>query len=167
MTRAPAISLYSEKFKKIVTLMVDTGLELNLLKADIPSNGAEIDGSHIITISGITDNHVYTQGSVLVNLFGKPVSFHLVNRTFPIEQDGILESEFLKKTGTSVKYTKECVQLPSDDIPFVNKELIHVPVRSSTIFRCRVENNEASEGYIPRLHTITGMYMGDALVRNE
>lgn len=139
--------------------MVDTGSELNLLKADVLGSGEKIDGSQAIRISSITDSHVYIQGSVTVNLFGKPVSFHLVSRTFPIEQDGILRNEFLKETGARLNYAKEYVQLPNEEIPFVDRELIHVPARSSTIFRCRVENHEASEGYIPTLQTIPGIWV--------
>lgn len=117
MARAPAISLYLEKFNKVATLMVDTGSELNLLKADVPGNWEEIDESQTIMISVIIDSHVYIQGSVLVNLFGKPISFHLVIRKFAIEQDGILGSEFLQETGVSVNYAKKCVQLPNEDVP--------------------------------------------------
>lgn len=52
-------------------------------------------------------------------------------------------------------------------IPFVDKKLIRIPARTSTLFRYYMKNDEIKEGYIPRLESLPGIYTGDILVKNN
>lgn len=134
--------------------MVDTSSEINVIKRDLISVPGSVDKGNVIKINGITDDSIYTQGSMAIDLFEK-------------DQDGILGSAFLKEIGGDVMYSQQCIKVMGKEIPFADRKLIHVPARTNAVFKCHVENKEMNEGYLPLLETIPGIYMGNALVKNN
>lgn len=86
--------------------MIDTGTEVNIIKEGAVESNLKTDDNDIINVCGITGDHIRTKGSLAVHLFGKEVRFYVVASNFPIEQDGILGSEFLKSVGADVSYTQ-------------------------------------------------------------
>ena len=42
-----------------------------------------------------------------------------------------------------------------------------IPARTVTTFYVNIKNTEKSKGYVPRLHIQDGVYVGDAVVKND
>lgn len=145
------------EFEIGIKFMINTGSEINIIKCDSVKTGIKINKEDVIKVSGITSSHIKTTGSLVVNLFGKPIRFYVVETTFPIEQNGILGSEFLKAVGANVSYTQQCVKVEDQEVSFTNRKLVCVPTRTSIVFHYHVRNPEISEGYISRIESLPGV----------
>lgn len=82
--------------------MAGTGSELNLVKSNVIKSKEIIDGEETIKNNEITNSHVYINDSIIVNISGRFIPFHIVHLIFPIEQNEILDSEFLKRVSASI-----------------------------------------------------------------
>jgi len=96
---------------------------------------------------------------------GYPVTLQVVPNNFPIAQEGILGSDFLKDA-TSINLSKRYVEWQGNRIPFTSRETV-VPAKSQGTFYLRINNPEIKTGYVPRLSVCDGVYLGDAVVTNR
>jgi len=76
--------------------MIDTGSDINLIKKNSLNSDVTIDNKIIFELSGITKGHTRTIGVAEIRIFSVNVLFHVVPDNFPIQQDGILDTEFFK-----------------------------------------------------------------------
>lgn len=146
--------------------MVDTGAAPNLIKKRNVHPETPISSQETLLLSGITKGKVKTLGSINIIFMGYPLTFHIVPDNFPIAQEGILGSDFLRNT-SRIDFQEKRIIWHGEIIPFVLRETIVVPSRSSTTLCLRVTNSDISEGYIPRLSVGQGVYFGDAVVTNR
>jgi len=75
--------------------MIDTGAVLNVVKQRNIHSETPIVRNDPLYLSDITSGRVETLGTIEVQIMGYPVSFH-VSDYFPIAQEGILGSDFLR-----------------------------------------------------------------------
>lgn len=146
--------------------MVDTGAAPNLIKHNCLQSNAQIDNQNILRLTGITSGEVKTLGSINTTIHGHTIEFHVVSKNFPIPQDGILGADFLSGTG-KIDFANQIVEWYDLSFPFTRREVVRLPARSRAVTHVRVINSDVSEGYIPRLPAREGVYLGDAIVRNQ
>lgn len=146
--------------------MVDTGAAPNLIKYNRLKPNAQIDKQNILRLTGITSGEVKTLGSVDTTMHGHPIEFHVVSEDFPIPQDGILGADFLSGKGR-IDFVSQIIEWHDHSFPFTQREVIRLPARSRAVAHVRITNSGVSEGYVPRLPTSEGVYLGDAVVRNR
>jgi len=79
--------------------MVDTGAASNLIKKGKLRPDVRISKNDLLRLTGITDGQVGTLGTTDVHVLGIKIILHVMPDDFPISQDGILGSEFLRNTG--------------------------------------------------------------------
>lgn len=75
--------------------MVDSGSGPNLLNRRSVQPSISVDVKEILRLTGITPQHVFTRGLVVLEILEQRVLFHLVDNDFPIAQEGIIGSDFL------------------------------------------------------------------------
>ena len=164
---APTIRINSEDLTQPISLMIDTGASLNLIKIGRVAPHVEIDRSRVLQIRGITKTYVDTLGKAQLRVMGSNIDFHLVDNEFPIEDDGLIGNEFFLTRNADVSYSEQCLKLDGHKIPFWEVETVKIPARTKGSFFVRVQNFEATEGYVPRQQVAEGIFLGDALVTNN
>ncbi|EFN84673.1 hypothetical protein EAI_04357, partial [Harpegnathos saltator] len=82
-----------------MTFMIDTGAAPNLIKRGTLTRNNEINLNDTLLLKGITAGSIPTLGSTTIKYMGFPIKLHVINDVnddFPIAQEGILGSAFLK-----------------------------------------------------------------------
>ncbi|CAB0034770.1 unnamed protein product [Trichogramma brassicae] len=166
----PIISIRCPELKNaIVTFLVDTGSDLNLLKNSRVSEGALIDTQKLYTLYGISDGIVATQGRTNITLGGAKCSVNIVDDNFSISFDGILGMEFLREQQAVLSFKENELVINNADItkiPFINYDTLFLPARTKTLVAVKLQPNSASNGYVPLDDAGPGIFAGECLVRN-
>ena len=129
-TRVPTVQISSKELDKPTIFMVDTGSEPNLIKIEAISSHVPINEKKIVKLCGITAQHVFTLGTVEINITGLLIQFHVVPNDFPISCSGILGTEFLVQANAKINYAKNCLEWESNCLQFTDREIVIIPARS-------------------------------------
>ena len=105
-------------------------------------------------------------GQVHINILGYPTILNIIPNEVPIDEDGVLGSEFFWENKVNINYVSKSTEIQNKLYPFKSTQILTIPARTITTFHIPIENTEKSEGYVPRLHFGEGIYAGDATVRN-
>lgn len=146
--------------------MVDTGAAPNLIKFRNLSPETEIRENDRLFLSGITDGRIETLGSIQLAYKGYPVKMHVVQNNFPIPQEGILGSDFLRDA-SQIDFKNQFILWQGIQIPLAQRETVVIPARSRATFYVKITNPDIAVGYIPRLSVCKDVYLGDAVVTNR
>lgn len=146
--------------------MIDTGAAPNVIKKRSLHPHALIIRGEPLYLSGITSGRVETLGTVRIKFMGHPVVLYVVPDNFPIVQEGILGSDFLRDA-TNINFQEQRLEWQGVRIPFSTRETMVIPARSQTTFYFKIENPQVKVGYVPRLRIGKGIYAGDAAVSNR
>lgn len=145
--------------------MIDTGAAPNLIKSDKILN-TQIDIDSKIFLTGITEGRIETLGRVTAVILGRDVAFHVVSPDFPISCDGILGADFLRDTG-KINFVEQIIEWHGATFPFLNRETVKIPGRTSVVMAINVMNTDVNIGYVPRLQIKENVYLGEAIVTNR
>ena len=163
-----AIELDNISFSKDkVVFMIDTGASVNLLKENALSPIVWINKKRVIKLVGIDLEMVSTIGEVRLIIKGLEASFHIVPLSFPISEDGILGTPFLKKHNAIVNFETDRLQIGEVDFPFVHHGTICLPARTKKLVKIQLLNRKLKEGYIRRIQCGPGIFAGESLVFND
>ncbi|KAI4476475.1 hypothetical protein M0804_013546 [Polistes exclamans] len=136
---------FSPRLTGHVTLIIDTGAEVNLLKKNCIKPLTKIDRTDLLQLTGITLEKQSTLGTLVIRIFGDDVLFHVVDENFPIYFDGILGMDFLVSRSAINNNTLRCLNFKNMSVPFSRSE----------------------KGYMPLLQLLAGIYAGEALIKNN
>lgn len=168
MTAAPpTINTQSTDLGRSVSLMLDTGSEINVIKNKTLPPQTEINAAEAIQARGISGATILTKGTTNIDALGSRMPFHVVSDAFPIHQDGILGSGSLRENNAKIDYSRESLAWNNNEIPFSEREPYKIPARSTITVGVKVRNPAIKEGYLPRLPLPRGIYGGEALVTNR
>lgn len=132
----------------IAALIIDTGSELSLIKENAIIS-KECLAENIIQLKGINEIIVFTLGTIKLNIQIRnkiiPHHFHVVPRSFPISQDGILGRDILQRHNSIIDYNKETLTIFSETVKLLPpKYSVTLLARSETIIR--IPCNKFKEG---------------------
>ena len=162
----PKISLLNSSNEKL-TMLLDTGASKNIIKKGCLPPESEILEDEILKLSGITEGVTYTLGYVKIPTFGRVTIFHVVNNDFPIQQSGILSSEFFSDNSTKIDYENQVFEVCGKRYSFRTGEVMAFAARERRLFFARVTNN-IEEGYTPYMtYGPDGIIIELAFVRNQ
>lgn len=99
----PVITIESADVKKPCVFMIDTGAEPNLIKESAINSPELINRNKKTNLLGITQRRTATLGSIEIEIFHKTYPFYVIPDNFPIAQQGILGSAFLRQ-GAIISY---------------------------------------------------------------
>ncbi|KYQ46689.1 hypothetical protein ALC60_14308 [Trachymyrmex zeteki] len=136
--------------------MIDTGAAPNVIKKRNLSFEIFIRDDTSLYLSDITSGRIETLGSIELSIMNHPVFLYIVPDDFPIAQEGILGSDFLRDA-TSINLLEKHVEWRGNRIPFSEGETITVPARSQSNFYLRVLN-KIEIGYVPHSLGLTKIY---------
>lgn len=109
--------------------MIDTGAAPNVIKKRSLHPDVEIKQDNPLYLSGISSGKVETLGSIEILVLGHSVSLHIVPDNFPIAQEGILGSDFLRDA-SNINLSEKYVEWHRNRLPFASQETIVTPARS-------------------------------------
>ena len=87
--------------------------------------------------------------------------------SLPVEEDGVLGSEFFQDNSVNINYTSKYLEVENHCYPFKSTNTFTIQARTVTTFYVNIKNAEKSKGYVPRLHIQDDVYVGDAVVKNH
>ena len=87
--------------------MIDTGAARNSIKQKVLNPEVPINSQNVLKLEGIDDLPLYTLGQVKINIFGYPTIFHITPNEVPVEEDGVLGSEFFQDNNVNINYTSK------------------------------------------------------------
>ena len=140
------MKVYIDNYNIPITLLVDTGADVSLIKNDNFSDN-QINTNRITTLSGIGQGKIRSIGTTFFDLKFKncliPHYFHVVHNDFPIPCDGILGMDFFRKYNCILEFSKDhdyLILRPHNitqhiEIPITNTchDDITLPARSEVI----------------------------------
>ena len=110
--------LTSDTLIKDCEFLLDTGANTNLLvKSAVPENET-INKNEIVRLRGITNQPVYSLGSISTKIYGHETKIHLVEDNFLITEDGILGNGFFKENKAKLCFEKNVFEVSGHKIPF-------------------------------------------------
>lgn len=148
---------------KHAKMLVDTGSQLNVIKESALDPETVVNTKVIVHITGVGKGLIRTYGEVTMNFKNLFTKLHVVDDSFPIREDGILGVPFLRSQDAKliigdveIPFSQE-MEYPSFDLPPRTKKFIKIPVA----------NKEIQEGYMKRMDTGGGIYLGECLVTQK
>ena len=91
---------------------------------------------------------------------------NIIPNEVPIDEDGVLGSEFFRENKLNLNYVSKCLEIQNKLYPIESTHILTIPARIVTTFYIPIENTEKSEGYVPRIHFGEGIYAGGVVVKN-
>lgn len=85
--------------------LVDTGVDVSLVKASSLEPDVLIQTYDTATISGIITDKLQTLGTTDSTIQGNPHEFHVVRSSFPLTCGGILGKDYLRKEKAEITFT--------------------------------------------------------------
>jgi hypothetical protein len=70
----------------------------------------------------------------MIELQGLKLNMYVVPGIIPIDTNGLIDWDILKKYGGSINASKKCIKLTEAIIPFSDKKHFEIPARSRMIF---------------------------------
>ena len=139
---APIVECAVENNPGVFSFFCDSGAGPCLLKENaINPKYNQINREKIAKLTGISEEPVFTLGTLELKLWGVNVRFHLVPSNFPIETNGLLGRSFLSKRAV-INLINNTLDLKDGKIiQFVKGEIINLCARSTTVAYVRVIND--------------------------
>ncbi|KAJ8668758.1 hypothetical protein QAD02_000017 [Eretmocerus hayati] len=146
--------------------MIDTACKLNFIKENAIEPSIEVNTNKTFHLVGIGKGMIKTFGEVISKIENIEIKFQIVDDAFLIETAGILGVSFLTQQEATIKFSNKLpssIFIGDNEIKFEETCEIDLPPRSKKMINSRVKNNLRS-GYLERINTGTGVYLGEALV---
>ena len=131
----------------------------------------EINDKVVYSLTGIGTGIIRTYGEFVIPVCNVGIKFQIVKDDFPLTENGILGMTFLEQQEVTLKFRKHLpnsLWLGSKELPFcATSATLNLPSRTKVLVIIPVKNKEKTTGYIRRLETGPGVYVGEALVTQE
>lgn len=154
-----------ESKKGKINLLFDTGAAISLIKVK-HLKGETLITEDKIALTGVTGHKVHTIGRInaTIKLNDAKIKhrMYVVKDDFPIEYDGILGVDFLKKQGAVCNYSTKQLRVGQNILKLYPYRRITLQPRSETIIQ--VATHENMIGIIQAEETTPGVFIGSCLV---
>lgn len=151
-----------------VKMLFDTGATISLIKLKHLKDDTPIYPEKI-TLMGITGHKARTIGKIhaRIDIGNRKIkhTIYVVKDNFPMEYEGILGIDFLRKQGVKCNFKKRELTIGDAVLNLQPYEKIRLPPRSETIVRAATNRN--STGIVRAEETSPGVYIGRCLVEPE
>lgn len=151
----------------VAELMIDTGSDLNLVKENAVDPRAWINRRKIYNLTGIGSGMYKIMGEIKVFINGAETYFQIVQKDFPIKQQGILGMQFLKGNKAILNFEHGKLEFNDISLPFLEYHTIHLPARTKKLVKISASDTQLRDGYLARIQAGPGIFLGESLVRQE
>lgn len=151
--------------------LVDSGAQTNLIEKRAIKPGAKIEPPTIDQLTGITNTSIPTCGLIHLKILGAMVPFHIVDTNLPFQGSGILGLEFLINQKVDIRYLQRTITTankPASPVHWYEHrkttDPVTIPARTKVVIGIQIQNSELKVGYLPRIPTPKGIFLGNAVV---
>ena len=123
--------------------MIDTGAGLNLLKENMLEPSTPVNKFKTVRLTGINEHPVHTPGRI--EILGFFTIFNIIPKEVPVDEDGVLGSEFFRDNNVKINYEIKCLELDERHYPFASQNTLEIPARSISEFYLIVENSDIKQ----------------------
>ncbi|KAF2904702.1 hypothetical protein ILUMI_01471 [Ignelater luminosus] len=161
---------------KTFIILLDTGATVSLLKysslaSNLSNSNLQLNSNDTIKIKGIVAPAITTLGSIILRVqlhkLCIPTKFHVVDNQINLPYDGVLGTDFLQNNNATIFRMQELhlhnVSIPLNNRPPITKFVLKP--RTEMIVPFLVQSPEISEGLIPEMKTLPGIYVSRALTK--
>lgn len=174
----PYIKVNSPVSSNDLSLLVDTGASISIIKKSVIDDMPVINESIKFQIKGIdstTDNPLCTLGQIPITIFTHDKShsdcrylthiFNVVNE-LSIPYDGIVGNDLFNSMSGQINYDEGVLHLKNIELKMhFNEPVYTIAPRSETIIECTVANPEIKEGLIIDQHLTQNLLVANCLVQ--
>lgn len=152
-----------------LTFLVDSGSTLSFVKKSKIKDSMKIDTTNILEVNGLPIENIKTLGTIFVKIAETKCIFNVLDdKSINLEQyDGILGRDFAQKTDCDILLSQNCLRVGNVFVPFVSDSVIKIPGRSRQLLSVNIKNFEKQEGLISSQNFGSGIYIGNAIVKND
>lgn len=169
-SREPKILISSAIFKGNgeSAFLIDSGSTLSFIKKSKLRNNVKIDYTNKISVNGLPVRNITTLGTVFINIANKKCTLHILDdNDTNLKYDGILGRDFTHATDCDILLSKNCLRIKDIYVPFMIDPIMTIPARSKQLLSINIKNFEQKEGLVNKLNVGQGVYIGNALVKND
>lgn len=159
------------------TFLLDTQADITLLKERAIDSMVRLDTRDQIKITGITEEPIWSLGSIEADLIGSDFrvthNFHVVPNGFYIPSDGIIGKDFLKKFGCNFSYVDMTMSFWLKDreivVPILEgptDDTMVVPARCEVVRKIRLEDVN-SMSMVDSQEIARGVFVARTLVSSD
>lgn len=117
-----------------------------------------------VEIQGITEEKQQTLGTVYLNSENDIHEFHLVSNKFPLKEQGIIGSTFLRLENAKIDFENQTVTIRNNKMyPLEYSNLITLPARSMCSCVIKVKQRNIDNGLINRQEILQGVFLVDCI----
>ena len=162
---------------------LDTGSDASLIKLRALHEDLRVDTDEVIKVSGIAEKEIMTLGTVQIYFTNKPTKFHVMY-DLPIEADALIGKPYFREEKAEISFNHNTMVTQSDPIkpkPFLDtnphltnkvlttgaNKIFRIKARSRQPIEIEIKTKDLKEGYLPRVSTPRGIYLGEAIVSQD
>ncbi|XP_077282383.1 uncharacterized protein LOC143908567 [Temnothorax americanus] len=161
------LPMQEAKHEKI-NLLFDTGAAVSIIKVKHLKGKTMIEEDKM-ALTGVTGHKAHTIGkfTATIDLKNRKIkhTIYVVKDDFPIEYDGILGVDFIKKHRASYSYESSAIRIGNSTLKLYPYKKIVLKPRSETIVQVATDKNLL--GIIQAEETMPGVFIGNCLVMPE
>ena len=146
--------------------MLDTGADINIIKANALLRDTLVYQDRKVEIQGITEEKQQTLGTAYLNSENGTHEFHVVSSNFPLKEQGIIGSTFLRLENAKIDFEKQKVTIRNNKVYSLEySNLITVPARSMYPCVIKTKQSNIDNGLINRQEITQGVFLLDSVVK--
>lgn len=146
--------------------MIDTGCDLNLIKENVIKPEMKMNRAIVYDLVGIGPEVVKTIGEIELTIKNKKSSFQVVPHNFPISQNGIIGTSFLRQHQATLNFADITLHLdPENSNNSCSK--LRLPARSKVMVNVPIKTTNLKSGYLSKIDAGPGILLGEALVTKQ
>lgn len=152
------------------SFLIDTGSQLNLIKGKGIIPDITVNNNIIYKITGFGSGGILTHGEVIIRVHHVDVKFQIVSDDLLIPGTGILGMPFLENQNAILKFgnnKSNSLQIGDGEFFLLSSSSFSLPPRTKTLIALPVKESGIKKGYVRRLTTEPGVYIGEALVTQQ
>lgn len=144
--------------------MLDTGADINIIKANALHGDTLLYQDRKVEIQGITEEKQETLGTVYLNSENGNHEFHVVSSKFPLKEQGIIGSTFLRQENAKIDFEKQTVTIRNNKVYSLEySNLITLPARSVCSCVIRTKQKGIDNGFINSQEISQGIFLVDSI----
>ena len=91
-----------------------------------------IDDKIVLKLTGLNNLPLFTMGKAQINILGYPTILNIIPNGVPINEDGVLGSEFFQENKFYINYVSKCLKIQNKLYPFESTQILTIPARTVT-----------------------------------
>lgn len=146
--------------------MLDTGADINIIKANALNRDTLVYIDEKVEIQGITEEKQQTLGTTYLHSNTGIHEFHVVPDRFPLKEQGIIGSMFLRQENAKIDFETRTVTISNNQsFPLESSNRVTLPSRTICPVAIHTNQRNVENALINRQELEHGIFLVDSIVK--